>query len=279
MTLQDKFQELEQHKSAILAVNFYNFETLSAILRASASLDVPIILQTTKKTIDYLGLEITTNMARAAIKQYGAKTWLHLDHAQDIELIQRALDAGYDSVMIDASEKPINENREISRKVVEMAKPYGTNVEAELGYIAKLGQSKDNLSFTQPEEASQFVEDTGVDALAVAIGSAHGFYDKEPNLDLDLLSQINKVTDAALVLHGGSGIPDNQIQQAIKNGIRKINLATEVKNGFMNTLRNELPKSEEIDLRKVFPPAITHVKQLLEGKIKMINQAATDVID
>ncbi len=279
MTLQNKFQELRQEKRAILAVNFYNFETLSAILRASAALDVPIILQTTRKTIDYLGLEVTTQMARAAMKQYEAEAWLHLDHAQDIELIQRALDAGYDSVMIDASEKPINENRIISHRVVEMAKSYGANVEAELGYIAKLGQSKDELSFTQPEEAKQFVEDTGVDALAVAIGSAHGFYDREPDLDLELLSRINKITDASLVLHGGSGIPNEQIQQAIKNGIRKINLATEVKNGFMNTLRTELPKSDEIDLREVFPPAITHVKQLLEDKIKMINQAATDVID
>jgi fructose-bisphosphate aldolase class II/tagatose 1,6-diphosphate aldolase GatY/KbaY len=271
MTLQDKFRELEENNSAILAVNFYNFETLSAILKAAVAVEEPIILQTTKKTIDYLGLEITTQMARAAIKQYGAKAWLHLDHAQDIGLIQQALDAGYDSVMIDASEKPVNENRERSRKVVEMAKPYGANVEAELGYIAKLGQSKEHLRFTRPEEAKQFIEDTGIDALAVAIGSAHGFYDLEPNLDLELLSRINEVTDAALVLHGGSGIPDEQIQQAIKKGIRKINLATEVKNGFMNTLRKELPKSDEIDLRKVFPPAIMHVKQLLEDKIKMIN--------
>lgn len=273
MTLQDKFTELDHTNSALLAVNFYNFETLSAVLKAASAQDTSIILQSTKSTINYLGLEVTAQLARAAISQYDVEAWLHLDHAQDIDLIQRALDAGYDSVMIDASEQPIEENRELSRKVVEMAEPYGANVEAELGYIAKLGQSKEEVAFTQPEEAQSFVADTGVDALAVAIGSAHGFYDKEPKLDIELLADIQDATSAALVLHGGSGIPDTQIQAAIRNGIRKINLATEVKNGFMNTLRNELPKSDEIDLRKVFPAAIDHVQQLLENKISMINQA------
>lgn len=273
MTLQDKFSELDHQNKALLAVNFYNFETLSAVLKAASSQDVPIILQSTKSTINYLGLEVTAKLARAAIQQYGVEAWLHLDHAQDIDLIRRALDAGYDSVMIDASEEPIEINKEKSRTVAEMARSYEANVEAELGYIAKLGQSKEDVSFTQPGEARSFVEDTGVDALAVAIGSAHGFYDREPRLDIELLGRIREATPAALVLHGGSGIPDAQIQAAVQNGIRKINLATEVKNGFMNTLRKELPKSDEIDLRKVFPPAIDHVQKLLEEKIAMINQA------
>lgn len=273
MTLQEKFAQLNQQSKALLAVNFYNFETLSAVLKAASAQETPIILQSTKSTINYLGLEVTAKLARAAISQYDVEAWLHLDHAQDIDLIKQALDAGYDSVMIDASEKPIDKNRELSHKVVKMAEPYGANVEAELGYIAKLGQSKEEVAFTQPDEAKSFVEDTGVNALAIAIGSAHGFYDKEPNLDIDLLDKIREATPAALVLHGGSGIPDTQIQEAIRKGIRKINLATEVKNGFMNTLRQELPKSDEIDLRKVFPPAIDHVQELLEQKIAMINQA------
>lgn len=273
MTLQDKFSKLDQQNNALLAVNFYNFETLSAVLQAASAQESPIILQSTKKTVNYLGLEVTAKLAQAAISQYDVEAWLHLDHAQDLDLIQRALDAGYDSVMIDASEQPIEENLERSRKVVEMAEPYGANVEAELGYIAKLGQSKEEVSFTQPEEAKSFVESTGVDALAVAIGSAHGFYDKDPELDIYLLSRIQKVTPVALVLHGGSGIPDPQVQAAVRNGIRKINVATEVKNGFMNTLRDELPKSNEIDLRKVFPPAIDHVQQLLENKIAMVDDA------
>jgi fructose-bisphosphate aldolase class II/tagatose 1,6-diphosphate aldolase GatY/KbaY len=270
MTLQVKFMQLNQEKKALLAVNFYNFETLSAVLRAAAAKKVPIILQSTKSTIEYLGLEVTIELARAAIKQYDVEAWLHLDHAQDINLIRRALDAGYDSVMIDASEKSIEENQRITREVVVMAEPYGANVEAELGFIAKLGQSKEKAMFTQPNEAKSFVKHTGVNALAVAIGSSHGFYNKEPNLDIELLKKIHKVTPAALVLHGGSGIPDIQLQAAIKAGICKINLATEVKNGFMSVLRKELPKSDEIDLRKIFPPAINRVQQLLEDKMEVI---------
>lgn len=272
MTLQNKFSELQQKNKALLAINFYNFETLSATLKAAAAQNTPVILQSTRRTIEYLGLEVTSKLARTAIGQYDVEAWLHLDHAQDLNLIQRALDAGYDSVMIDASEEPIDVNIEKSQKVVKMAEPYGANVEAELGYIAKLGQSKEEVSFTQPDEAQSFVDATGVNALAVAIGSAHGFYDKEPELDIDLLRKIHEATPAALVLHGGSGIPDTQIQAAIQNGIRKINLATEVKNGFMNTLRKELPKSDEIDLRKVFPTAIAHVQELLEAKMMMINK-------
>jgi len=272
-SLQDYFKELDNQNKAVLAVNFYNFETLSAILSAAKATESAVILQSTKNTIDYLGLDVTANLAKTAIQQYDVQAWLHLDHAEDIDLIKRALDAGYDSVMIDASEEPFEENCKITREVVETAAPYGANVEAELGYIAKLGQSKENASFTQPEEAQEFVDKTGVDALAIAIGSAHGFYDKEPNLDTKLLDRIRKNTAAALVLHGGSGIPDSQIEKAIQNGIRKINVATEVKNGFMNTLREELPKTSEIDLRKVFPKAIKHVQQLLTKKMEMVNQA------
>ncbi len=194
MKLQDKFKQLNQDNRALLAVNFYNFETLSAILKAAASREVPIILQSTKRTVEYLGLEVTAKLARAAANQYGVEAWLHLDHAQDIDLIQRALDAGYDSVMIDASEKPVEKNTTITRKVVEMAEPYNVNVEAELGYIAKLGQSKEKAAFTQPEEAKSFVNDTGANALAVAVGSAHGFYDREPKIDIELLKRIHQVT-------------------------------------------------------------------------------------
>jgi len=272
MTLQDKFKQLDSKQKALLAVNFYNFETLSAILKAAASCGSAIILQSTQSTINYLGLDVTANLARTASDQYGVETWLHLDHAQNLDIIQRALEAGYDSVMIDASERPMDENISLTQEVVKLAKSYGANVEAELGYIAKLGQSQ-KPSYTKPIEAKKFVEKTGVDALAVAIGSAHGFYDREPELKIEILKNIYSATDAALVLHGGSGIPDSEIQLAIKNGIRKINLATEVKNGFMNTLRKELPKSNEIDLRKIFPTAIKHVQKLLENKIQMINQA------
>ena len=143
-------------------------------------------------------------------------------------------------------------------------------MEAELGFIAKLGQETGKDGFTQPEDAKRFIEETGVNALAIAIGSAHGFYKEEPKLDLDRLSDIRKVTDAALVLHGASGIQHDILREAIKRGICKINLATEIKNIFMKTLQNRLTNEDEIDLRKVFPSATDAVTKLVKDKLQAI---------
>ncbi|CAN5337947.1 class II fructose-1,6-bisphosphate aldolase [soil metagenome] len=273
MTLQEKFKELENQGKALLATNFYNYETLTGVLRAAQTTGFPIILQTSPSTLDYLGIDVAVALARTALKKHNVEGWLHLDHAHSYDLIKECLYAGYDSVMIDASEKSFSENVEITSKVTQLAKKYGANVEAELGYVAKLGQAQEKKSgFTNPDEAKKFVDQTGVDALAVAIGSAHGFYKAEPNLDLERLAKINEATPASLVLHGGSGIPDIQIQKSIRLGIRKINLATEIKNMFMNTLQEDLKDNEEIDLRKVFPSAIEKVNQLVQAKLKMINQ-------
>jgi fructose-bisphosphate aldolase class II/tagatose 1,6-diphosphate aldolase GatY/KbaY len=127
------------------------------------------------------------------------------------------------------------------------------------------------MRYTQPEEAKRFVDATGINALAIAVGSAHGFYKEEPKLQIDLIGEINKVTTAALVLHGSSGIPNNQLQAAIKKGITKINLATEIKNIFMKSLQKELKDSDNIDLRQVFPKATSQATALVEEKLRTIN--------
>jgi len=270
MTLQEKFKEMQEKSSSLLATNFYNYETLKGILQAASQLNQPIILQLTQSSIDYMTLPVAVKMARAAMQEYGVEGWLHLDHSDSYELVARCLDAGFDSVMIDASEKSMNENIAITQRVVKLAKNYGANVEAELGYVAKLGQSKEKTGFTEPDEARYFVNETGIDALAVAIGSAHGFYTMEPKLDLERLEQIHAATNAALVLHGGSGIAGYMLQEAIQRGIVKINLATEIKNIFMNQLKENLSDSNEIDLRKIFPPAILAVKELVKEKLEIV---------
>ena len=272
MKLKEKLAHLSRHGGALLAANFYNFETLSGILAAAAKKQSPIILQLSEGSIDYMGLKAAVSMARSALDQYGVEGWLHLDHGGSIEIVRRCLDAGFDSVMIDASERPFHENVEITSAVVRLASAYDANVEAELGFVAKLGQAQVNQSFTQPDEAAQFVEETGVNALAIAIGSAHGFYKEPPRLQLNLLSRIHAATPAALVLHGSSGIPADQLHQAICLGISKVNLATETKNIFMSTLRDILAQSDEIDLRKVFPRAIQSVVHLIEEKIDLVSK-------
>ncbi|MBK8883375.1 MAG: class II fructose-bisphosphate aldolase [Bacteroidales bacterium] len=273
MKLQDKLKQLKAQKKAILAANFYNFETLSGILQAASNLKLPVILQLSESSIRYMSLSIATAMGKTAIREYGVEAWLHLDHGSSIEMVQRCLDAGFDSVMIDASEKSLDENIHITSTVVEIARRYNASVEAELGFVAKLGQIQDQHPFTQPEDAARFVENTGVDALAIAIGSAHGFYKQAPKLDIELLSLINNTITTPLVLHGSSGIPDDMIREAIANGICKINLATETKNTFMLALKERLKFNNEIDLRIVFPDATQAVVDLIEKKLLTINKA------
>ena len=270
MNLKEKLQEFTTQKRGLLATNFYNLETLHGVLQAAANVGEPIILQLTQSSIDYMGLDTAVKLGRAGLKQFGVEGWIHLDHGGSVALVQRCLDAGFDSVMIDGSELPFEENIKITREVVEKAKSYGAHVEAELGFVAKLGQEHGQQGFTQPGEAKEFVEATGVDALAIAIGTAHGFYKEEPNLDIELLSKIAKSTAATLVLHGSSGVPHQQVQEAISNGICKINLATEIKNIFMNTLKERLATNEEIDLRKVFPIATQAITQLVSEKLEMV---------
>lgn len=270
INLKDKLKQMQQQKSALLATNFYNYETLCGIMEAASAMKQPVILQLTRSSIEYMGMAVAVNMAKTALEQYNVEGWLHLDHSDSYELVAQCLEAGFDSVMIDASEKTMEENIAITRKVVALAAKYNANVEAELGYVAKLGQSTEITGFTEPEEARYFVAQTGVNALAVAIGSAHGFYKKAPELDIERLKEIHRLTDVALVLHGGSGIPAASLRESINNGICKINLATEIKNIFIRTLDKCLSAKEEIDLRKLFPPAIKAVSDLVTEKLEIV---------
>jgi len=270
MTLQDKLKEFQQKQKAILATNFYNLETLQGILSAASKCNAPVILQLTRSSIEYMGLKEAVGLARQSMETFKVEGWLHLDHGDSYELVKRCLEEGFDSVMIDASNEPFDKNVAITCRVVEEATKYGANVEAELGYIAKLGQEQDGI-YTTVEEASAFVKKTGVDALAIAIGSAHGFYKSEPKLNIERLKEIHAAVDSILVLHGSSGIPDHMLTDAIRNGITKVNLATEIKNTFMKALKQTLLNTDEIDLRKVFPEATKKVVELLTEKFKLIS--------
>lgn len=268
MHLKESLQLHRQRGEAILATNFYNAETLLAVLRAARETGSVLMLQTSPATLSYLGLETAVAMARAASREMGVTTWLHLDHARDIDLVRRCIEAGYDSVMIDASEKDFETNVRLTREVVALARPRGVLVEAELGYIPKLGEREAReFEMTSPEMAEQFVQKTGVDLLAVAIGNAHGFYKHQPRLDIERLKAIRERVGAFLVLHGASGIPDDQWREAVRSGIVKVNFATEIKDTFMAGLREAVTGSDSIDIRQVFPPAMQAVTGLVKSKI------------
>lgn len=270
MLLKDKLQEFRGLKRGLLATNFYNLETLHGVLQAASDTRQPIILQLTQSSIDYMGLKTAVQLGRSGLRQFGVEGWLHLDHGRSLEIVRCCLDAGFDSVMIDGSELSFKENVKITQQVVKLAEKYGAHVEAELGYVAKLGQSSSKKGFTQPEEAKSFINVTGVDALAIAIGTAHGFYKEKPELDIELLKEIVKKTSTALVLHGSSGVPGDQVKHAISEGICKVNLATEIKNTFMRSLKTEIKNSEEIDLRKIFPKATSKITELVIDKLKIV---------
>jgi tagatose 1,6-diphosphate aldolase GatY/KbaY len=261
---------------AVAALNFYNAETLLAHVRAAKGLKTSIILQTTESTINYLGLPMIIGMANAAAEEMEQPVALHLDHGGSYELAARCIERGYTSVMIDGSKLSFSDNCALTRRVTEFAHAYGVSVEGELGHVAHNNETTvDEIArfYTRPEDAARFVDETKVDALAVAIGTAHGFYKGEVRLDFDRLKQIKTaVGETALVLHGGSGVSRDFLQRAIECGISKINFGTELKDAFTRAVKTSLATSSDIDLRRTFAPAIEAVRQISEAKIRICSR-------
>jgi ketose-bisphosphate aldolase len=261
---------------AIAALNFYNAETLIAHVRAAQALSKSIILQTTEATIDYLGLRMIRGMATAAADQLEQPVALHLDHGRSYDLAARCIEHGYTSVMIDGSKLPFVDNCALSRRVVELAPSAGVSVEGELGHVGQNSQPADDKQFlTEPNDAARFVSETEVDALAVAVGTAHGFYKGAVKLDFVRLQQIrDAVLNTPLVLHGGSGVPADLLRQAIAGGIRKVNFGTELKNAFTRAIKTSLSATDDIDLRRTFAPAIAAVEEISRLKIQICSSVA-----
>jgi ketose-bisphosphate aldolase len=255
--------------AAIAALNFYNAETLIAHVRAANALNASIILQTTEATINYLGLPLILGMAEAAAAELKQPIALHLDHGSSYEAAAKCIDAGYTSVMIDGSKLPFDENCALTRRVVDLAHGAGVSVEGELGHVGQNSDYEDpTKTFTRPEDAARFVAEARVDALAVAVGTAHGFYKGAVRIDFERLKEISdKIPDTPLVLHGGSGVSAELLRQAIACGIRKINFGTELKNAFTQAVKNSLSSSDDIDLRRTFQPAIAAVENISRSKI------------
>ena len=257
---------------AVAALNFYNAETLIAHARAAKALNVSIILQTTEATISYLGLRLIVSMAKAVANEIEQPIALHLDHGATYDLAARCIEHGYTSVMIDGSKLPLKENCALTRRVAELAHSNLVSVEGELGHVAQTSETQANDFFTHPGDASSFVSETQVDALAVAVGTAHGFYKGDVNLDLERLKAIkDAVPNTYLVLHGGSGVPAGLMRRAIECGITKCNFGTELKNAFTRAVKRSLCESDEIDLRKTFSPAVEAVQKVSMEKIRICN--------
>ena len=256
---------------AVGAFNVENMEMVQAVVAAAEEMHAPVILQTTPSTIKYADLEYFYANVKTAAEKASVPVSIHLDHGNSFELAMRALRAGYTSIMIDGSQKSFEENIAVTKAVVDACHPSGIPVEAELG---KVGGKEDDLNggegnpYTDPQEAKTFVEATGVDSLAVAIGTAHGVYKGIPNLDMERLSEIRKVVSVPLVLHGTSGVPDDAVRDCISRGICKVNYATDLRIAFshgVNTVLKEHP--DTIDPKKYNVQGREEVKAYVISKI------------
>ena len=228
----------EAHKSGygVAATNVFNYETIKLSILKADELQKPVIIGFYPGWKSYIALDVVAEITKACAKKVKVPVGLHLDHSIDYAEIVQAMMVGFSSVMYDGSALPFEENVKNTAEVVKAAKALNIDVEAELGRVgnaAVLSDFKDSSKFTSPEDALLFVEQTGCNSLAIAVGNAHGNYTKLPNLDISRIQAINfALTDVPLVLHGGSGIPDDQVQEAVKAGIAKMNVATEYHNAY-----------------------------------------------
>ena len=258
---------------AVGAFNVENMEMVMAVIAAAEELRAPLMLQTTPSTIKYAGLDMYLANVKAAAERASVPVCLHLDHGDSFDLAMRALRTGYTSIMIDGSHNVFEENIAVTKAVADACRPSGIPVEAELG---KVGGKEDDLDggegngYTDPLEAKEFVERTGVTSLAVAIGTAHGVYKGVPKLDLDRLAEIRKVVDIPLVLHGASGLSEEAGVESIKRGICKVNFATELRIAYTDGVKEFLAANPDaFDPKKYGKVAMEHVKAIVETRMKM----------
>lgn len=267
-------QDAQAHGYAVGAFNVENMEMMQAVVAAAEAESAPLILQTTPSTLRYAGPAVFAAMARAIAGKARVPVAIHLDHGDSFELCRQAAWDGYTSVMIDGSKLPLEDNIILVRRVVQMAGDISQQpaVEAELG---RLGGKEDSLEvkpgediYTDPGEAARFVEETGIDSLAVAIGTAHGFYKGKPKLDFDRLAQLRDAVSVPLVLHGSSGVPDEDVQRAISLGVCKVNFATELRAAYTEAARQTLSGDPALyDPKKFGAPGREAVTRLVRHRI------------
>lgn len=273
VTTKELLLKAQREHYAIGAFNVENMEMAQAVIQAAEVLRSPVIIQTTPSTVKYAGVQMYHAMVEREARKASVPVALHLDHGNSFELAAQAFQAGYTSIMIDGSHGSMEENISITRKVVEMCHSGQIPVEAELG---KVGGKEDDLDggednpYTDPNQAAEFTEETGIDSLAVAIGTAHGIYKGIPKLDLGRLSDIREKVSVPLVLHGTSGVPDETVEECILRGICKVNYATDLRIAFTNGVRIALTGDDGmIDPKKYGRLGLEEVKKYVMNKMKI----------
>lgn len=254
---------------AVPAFNVDNLESVLGVLNALNSTGKPLIIQTIPRTLKYGGIPTYAALTRALYKG-GADLSIHLDHGGDIETVKACIDAGYTSVMIDGSMLDFDKNVSLTKQVVGLAHKSGVSVEAELGTIGGKEETEGQIKYTEVSEAVEFVKLTGVDSLAIGVGTAHGVYKGTPHIAVDRIKEIADKVDIPLVLHGASGLSDEVIRACIGAGINKINFATHLRQAFTEGLKKGLAdKGATYDPKTYLPFAIKAVQEVAERIINL----------
>ncbi len=303
VTTKDMFAKALTQDYAVGAFNVNNMEIIQGIVEAAKEEKAPLILQVSAGARKYAKPVYLVKLVEAAIEDTGLDIALHLDHGEDFDICKKCVDDGFTSVMIDGSKHPFEENIRLTKEVVEYAHSKGVSVEAELGKLAGIEDNikvdARNATFTVPEEAAEFVEKTGVDSLAVAIGTSHGAYKFKgtPYLDFERLEEIHKlIPDTPLVLHGAStvlpefvekcneyggnipgaqGVPEDMIRTATKHGVCKVNIDTDLRLAMTAEIRKHFAEHpEDFDPRKYLGPARDAIKGMVQHKIKNVLNAS-----
>lgn len=302
VSLNDLYADANQKSYAIGQFNVSNLEFTQAVIEAAEEMNSPVIIGVSKDGVAYAGVHNLVALVRAGAARVSVPVVLHLDHGPSLELVTECIEAGFTSVMIDSSHCPLEENIRMTREVVDFAHPRGVTVEAELG---RLGGIEDDIKvdakdacLTDPDEAQRFVQESGVDALAVAVGTSHGAYKfkEEAKLDFDRIVTLKKRLGLPLVLHGASGVspkltdklvkyggeianakgvPDEAYRQAVENGINKINIDTDLRLAFTSTVRQVLAENPELfDPRKILGPTRQAVKEIVMDKMRIFGSSS-----
>jgi fructose-bisphosphate aldolase class II len=263
---------------AVGAFNANNMEIIQAIVAAAEKEHAPVIMQASQGAIKYAGLEFITGMVRIAAESAKVPVALHLDHGTDFDQVIKCIRSGFSSVMYDGSKLPLEENIAITNKVLEITRAIGVSVEAELG---KIGGTEDDVHvsereamYTDPEQARYFVEQTGVESLAIAIGTAHGQYKGDPKLDFERLQKIKNLVKIPIVLHGSSGVSDESVRKAISLGVCKVNIDTNIREAFVWEMRRRMEADpNEIDPRQILGPARDAAIAIIREKIRVFGSS------
>jgi len=259
---------------AVGSFNLHCLEMLPAFFKAAKQTNSPLMIQISTGTAHYLGYQLLVDSVRSLSASENVPTCLHLDHCSDINAIQTAIDAGFSSIMYDGSHLDIDENIANTRIVVEMARPRGISVEAELGAIGGSEDGKavaeEDICFTTVEDAKRFIEETHVDMLAVSVGTVHGLYTGKAQIQHQRLQEISAATGTPLVLHGGTGVSDEDMRKAVTEGINKVNVGTEMNVQWVGQCKSTFEKGKVNDsVRKFLIPANDAVTQVLVEKMNL----------